>query len=104
MSTSRPTGVCRINWWTKNSAEHAERIENDYYDSLAIYRQSVDLEFNEEVLKPERLTETHDHAGFQSRNMRVSNWYQKASLKGDVSHFSSFSRTSHVFVGQAGRQ
>ena len=30
MSTSRPAGFCRINRWTKNSAEPAERIENTF--------------------------------------------------------------------------
>ena len=30
--------------------------------------------------------------------MRVSKWYQEATLKGDVSHFSSFNRTSDTCV------
>ena len=98
MSTSRPTGVCRINRWTKNSAEHAERIENYYYESLALSGHSVDQEFNEEVMKPERFTEAPDHAGFNPDTMRVSKWYQKATLKGDVSHFKSFNRTRDAFV------
>ena len=46
MSTSRPTGACRINRWTKNSAEHAERIENYYNESLAFSSYSVDLEID----------------------------------------------------------
>ena len=64
MSTSRPTGVCRINRWTKHSAEHAECIENYYYESLAFSGHRVDLAFNEEGMKPERFTEAPDHAGF----------------------------------------
>ena len=39
-TTSRPTGVCRIHRWTKNSAEHAEHIENYYYEFLAFSRTS----------------------------------------------------------------
>ena len=49
-------------------------------------------------MKPERFKETPDHAGFNPDTMRVSKWYQKTTLKGDVSHFSSFSRTSDTFV------
>ena len=64
MSTSRQTGVCRINRWTKNSAEHAERIENYCCKSLAVFRHSVGLEFDKEVMKPERFTEAPYNAGF----------------------------------------
>ena len=57
-------------------------------------RHSVDLEFNEEVVKPERFIEAPDHTGFNPDTMRVSGWYQKTTSKGNVPHFSSFSRTS----------
>ena len=66
MSTSRPAGLCRTNRWTKNSAEQAGSVENYFYESLAS-RKSVDLAFNEEVMKPERFTEAPGHAGFESR-------------------------------------
>ena len=66
--------VCRINRLTKNSAEHAERVENYYYEFLAFSRHSVDLEFNEEVMKPEKLTEAPDNAGFNLDTMKVSKW------------------------------
>ena len=49
-------------------------------------------------MKPERLTEAPNQAGFDPDTMKVSTWYQEATLKGDVSHFSSFSRTSDAFV------
>ena len=49
-------------------------------------------------MKPERFTETLDHAGVNPDAIRVSKWYRKTTLKGDVSHFSSFSRTSDTFV------
>ena len=75
MSTRRLTGVCRINQWTK------------YYGSLAFSRQSVDLEFNEEVMKPERFTEAPDHTDLKPDTMKGSKWYQEA-----------ISRTSDAFV------
>ena len=60
MSTSKPTGVFRVNRWKKGSAE---RIEKYFYESLAFLRQSVDLEFDEGVMKPERLTGAPENAG-----------------------------------------
>ena len=60
--------------------------------SLWLSPDSVDLQFNEEVMKPERFTEAPDHTGFNPDNMRVSS--QKTTHNGDVSHFSSFFRTS----------
>ena len=95
LSTSGPAGVCRINRWTTNSAEQAEPTENYHYAFLTFYRHNDDLEMFEEVWKPERFIQALDHAGFfNPYTMRVSKWYQKTTLKGDVSHFSSFSRTS----------
>ena len=93
MSTSTPTGVCPVNRWKKDSAE---RIENNYYESLAFSRLSVDLEFDEEVMKPERLTEAPENAGLNPDTTKVSKWYQETTRKDDVSHFSSFSRKSDV--------
>ena len=98
MSTTKPTGVCRINQWTKNSAEHAEGVENYCYESLAFSRHSVDLEFDEEVMKPEKLTKAPHNAGFNPDTMKVSRWYQETTRNGDVSHFSSTSRMSDTFV------
>ena len=49
-------------------------------------------------MKPERFTETLDHAGVNPNAIRVSKWYRRTTLKGVVSHFSSFSRTSDTFV------
>ena len=48
----------------KNSAEHAERIENYHYESLAFSRHKVDVELSLEVMKPEGFTEAPDRASF----------------------------------------
>ena len=98
MSTSRTTGVCRINRWMKNSAEHDERIDNYYYESLVFSRHSVDLEFDEEIMKPKRLTEAPDNAGFNPDIIKLSKWYQETTRKGDDPHYSSSSRMSDAFV------
>ena len=83
---------------TKNSAEQAGRFENYFYESLASSRHSVGLDSNEEVMKPERFKEAPDHSGFNPDTMRVGKCFQKTTLKGDVSHFLSFSCTSDTFV------
>ena len=48
---------------------------------------SVDLELNEEVMKPERFTEAPDHTDFKPDTMKGSKWYLEA-----------ISRTSDAFV------
>ena len=49
-------------------------------------------------MKPEKLTDAPDNAGFNPETMKVSKWYRVTARKDDVSQFSSFSRTSETFV------
>ena len=86
MSSSKPIGVGRVNRWTRNSAE---RLENHDYESLAFSRHNIDLVFDEETVKPERLTEAPENAGIDLSTMRVSGWYQETTREDDDSHFSS---------------
>ena len=60
MSSSKPIGVGRVNRWTRNSPE---RLENYYYEALAFSQHNIDLVFDEETMKPERLTEAPKIAG-----------------------------------------
>ena len=55
-------------------------------------------------MKPERLTEALDNAGFNPDTIRVSNWYQETTLKGDISHFSSSVAHVTLLLKQTGRQ
>ena len=86
MSSSKPIGVGRVNRWTRNSAE---RLENHDYESLALSRHNIHLVFDEETVKPERLTEAPENAGIDLSTMRVSGWYQETTREDDDSHFSS---------------
>ena len=56
--------------------------------SLWLSPDTVDLEFDEEVMIPERLTEALDKAGFHPDTMKVSKWYQGrvSSVTFDTSH------------------
>ena len=96
MSSSKPIGVGRVNRWTRNSGE---RLENYCYESLTFSRHNIDLVFNEEALKPERLTEALENAGIDPCTLRVSERYQETTREDDDSHFSSSSRVSDVFTG-----
>ena len=96
MSSSNPTGVARVNRWTKNSAE---RLENFYCESLAFSRHNIELVFDEEIVKPERLTEAPENAGTDPDTMKVSKWNQDATREDVVPHFSSSSRMSDAFTG-----
>ena len=69
MSSSPPSGVHRVNIWTRKAAEH--RRENYYNDSLAFSRYNIYLVFDEENMKPERLTKAPENAGIDPGTMRV---------------------------------
>ena len=56
--------VCRINRWTRNSAEQAEPTENYDYAFLTFDIHYDDLDFFEDVIKPERFIQALDHAVF----------------------------------------
>ena len=55
---SQPIGVGRVNRWTRSSDQ---RLENYYYEPLALSRHNIDLVFDEEDMKPERLTEAPEN-------------------------------------------
>ena len=84
-----------MNRWTRNSAQ---RLENYYYESLAFSQHNIDLVFDEETMKPERLTEAPENASIDPSTIRVSKWYQESTREDDDTHFSSTSRVSDVFT------
>ena len=94
MSSSKPIGVGRVNRWTRNSAE---RLENYFYEALALSRHNTNLVFDEESMNPERPTEALENAGIDPSTMRVSKWYQETTREDDDSHFSSSSRVRDFY-------
>ena len=46
------------------------------------FRHSVDLDFNEEVMKPERFTEALDHAGVNPDTIRSKQMVPKDDSQG----------------------
>ena len=53
MASIKPSGVERVNRWTRNADQ---RREDCYCEALAFSRHSIDLELDEEILKPEKAT------------------------------------------------
>ena len=53
--------------------------------------------FDEEIMKPERLTEAPENAGIDPGTMRVSEWYQEPPREDDDPYLPSSSRVSDVW-------
>ena len=53
----------------------------------AFSRHNIDLVFDEETMKPERLTEAPENAGTDPGIMRMSKSYQETTREDDDSHF-----------------
>ena len=96
MLSSKPIGVHRVNRWTRNAAQ---RLEDHYCEALAFSRHNIDLVFDEENIKPERLTKAPENAGIDLSTMRVSKWYQESTREDDDLHSPSSTRVSDVVTG-----
>ena len=90
--SSLPSGVRRMNRWTRNAEQ---RRENFYYEALAFSRHNNNLVF-EENMKPERPTMAPENAGIDPSTMRISRWYQESTREDDrVSDFAGAERMSY---------
>ena len=55
--------------------------------------------FDEEIMKPERLTEAPENAGIDPSTMRVSTCCQESPREDDNPHLLSSTRVSDIFTG-----
>ena len=55
--------------------------------------------YDEENVKPEKLTKAPENAGIDPSTMRVSKWYQGPTREDDDPHFPSSNRVSDIFTG-----
>ena len=54
-----------------------DRLCEDYcYEALAVSRHTINLEFDEEAMKPEKATDAPRHAGIDPSTMKMKQWYQ----------------------------
>ena len=88
MSSSEQIGVRRGNSWTRNAAD--QRNENFYCEALAFSRHNINLVFDEENMKPEKLTTAPENAGIDPSTMRMMKWYLEPTREDDDPQFSVF--------------
>ena len=96
MLSSKPIGIHRVNRWTRDSAQ---RFENYYYEALAFSRHNIDQVFDEESMKPEKLTKAPENAVIDPSSMRVSKWYLEPTREDDDPYVPSSTRVSDVVTG-----
>ena len=86
-SSSLVTMAMLIPHWVVNSysvSPEEDRFCEDYfYEALAFSRHTIDLEFDEETMKPEKGTEAPRNAGIDPSTMKMKQWYQKHNRVSD---------------------
>ena len=68
MASSKQSGVERVNRWTRNADQ---RREDCYYEALAFSPHSIDLELDEENVKPEKAAKAPENAGIDPSTMKM---------------------------------
>ena len=86
-SASLVTMAILIPRWVVNSntvSPEEDRLREDYYyDALAFFRPTIDLEFEEETMKAEKATEAPRNAGIEPSTMKMKQWHQKHNRVSD---------------------
>ena len=96
ISLSKPIGVVR----SEHMDTHADqRREIYYYEPLGFSPHNIDLEFDEENMKAERLTKAPENAGIDPGTMKIMTWYQEPTRESDDSQLPSSSRASDALSG-----
>ena len=96
MSLSKRIGVVGMNTWTRVLTSAVKAI---IYEALGFSRHNIDLEFDEEHMKAERLTKAPDNAGIDPGTIKMKTWYQEPIREGDDSQLPSSSRASDALSG-----
>ena len=61
-----------------------DRLHEDYYfEALAFSRHTIDQEFDDETMRPEKATEAPRNARIDPSTMKMKQWYQSHDLVGD---------------------
>ena len=93
MSSSAPSGVRRVNRWTRNADQFRK---NFYHEALAFSRHNINLVFDEEKKKPERITKAPENASIDPSTMRITERYQESTREDDDPHSPSSNRVSDL--------
>ena len=63
--------------WNRLSPEEDRLREDYFYEALAFSRHTIDLEFDDETMRPEKATEATRNAGRDPSTTTMKQWYQK---------------------------
>ena len=85
--------------WTDGHGIPGQGLEDHYYEALAFSQHNIDLVFDEENMKPEKLTMEPENEGIDPSTMRVGKWYRELPREDDDPHFPSSTRVSDVVTG-----
>ena len=69
--------------------------EDYYYEALAFSRHTINLDFDEETMKPEKATEAPRNAGTGPSTMKMKQWYQGHDRVSDQKAPTGTERASH---------
>ena len=73
-----------------------DRLHEDcYYEALAFSRHSINLELDEETMKPEKASEAPTNAGIDPSTMKMKQWYQGHDRVSDKQAPSGTDRASY---------
>ena len=67
-------------WVVKSLSQDEDSLREDYYyEALAFSRHTINLEFDEETMKPEKATEAPRNAGMDPSTLKMKQCYQRHS-------------------------
>ena len=82
MAASIPHCVMKSDRWSLDD----DRLREDYYyEALAFSRHSINLELDEEIMKPEKATKAQRNSGIDPSTMKMMQWYQGQDRLSDKS-------------------
>ena len=90
-SSSLVTMAVLIPHWVVNSdrlSPEEDRLREDHnYESLAFSRHTIDLEFDDETMRPEKDTEASRNARTDPSTIKMKQWYQGQDRLSDKSQW-----------------
>ena len=88
-------GILLTDWW--NAVD--QRSENFHCEALAFSGHNIDLLFDEENMKPEKLTKASGRTGINRSTVKMKEWYLEPTREDDDLHFPFLRSGSDALTG-----
>ena len=91
--------ILKPHWVVKSdslSPEEDRLREDYYYEALAFCRHTINLEFDEETMKPEKAAEAPRNEGIDPSNMKMKHWYHGYDRVSDQKAPTGTERSRHA--------